>query len=110
MREDATELVFLVGLCRRARGLAAGRNELCDAFCQLPDGQNEIRRFRGDGGARHAWIFRLLWRLHEDDAAALADRLGAGGTVRAGAGEDYRKSAAILLGQRAEKEIDGGAM
>ena len=91
---------------------AGVRSARCEQLDELPrrdraTGRTKSATSVGDRAARHRGILGLVRVLHQDDAAGFLDRLDADGAVGAGAGQDDGDEAvAMLLGQRAEEEVD----
>ena len=85
-------------------------DEIDQALGQVAYRHDEVGDAGGDGAARHRGIFGLVRVLYEDDAARLLDGAHADGAVRAGAAQDDREAVAEPFRERAEEQVDRGAL
>ena len=102
---------FPVGLVEDLRRrISSVADELRETRRDLSHRKDEIGETGRNGAARHGSVFCLVRILDQNDASGLLDRLDADGPVRARTRKDYRKVVAPLRRERAEEEVDRGAL
>ncbi len=95
-------------VARRRQFDALGVVPQIDQFLRhLDHGHDEVDRTGTDRRHRHAFVFRVVRRLHDGDAALFLDPRQTHGAVGAGAGQhDRDRALAVHLGQGAEEQVD----